>query len=629
MNIESRKTQRARKKVRFADQQQSTFFQQASIILGHGLRDESKQGRIIDESGSFFRASNSELGEDLSMDDSTGGVGITAEEAPLTAAFRKETAVLQPHRRSSSFRQSAQLTGTDLGIRQNRSSLPTDNNEGTTSLEIVPYTGQGSHRLLHLTPDKQNNGFSVLHNLAWPHFVSQDVRDMSGSVRRGESGISAGSLRPQYGGPMLVARSNVRGVEERRSNWMIVSAEQVEHTAEKLRHQAEKNKVLESAIEDHKRERILIYDAAMKQAAKREEEGINDAKLVLELEQSKMRSAVDQELRKIGDLYQERCRDYASMVSDECEASISKAASDLRKDWARQRKTIDELVQCGGEEDRQVSVIARAVMDQLREEKMDDINALRADIYSDVKVEFESREAALRDALQHDYQADLDGQLLMAEIRHQKEIDRLRLELRGEKGFVQDPTTRTVTSSDAKSQCEEGGENTLGGPSSSQTPLASRRLVQKKMNAGAASALSDSKWVAVPSAKPPGLGRKLPAFKTPIQKISGDLGNLMAVRPADRSTSQPIPQCRTLPGGSRSMKRTERSTPQNDGKTTTPGRKGEDEHDGGVTGALVVSPTKAIPGVVTPSMETGGRRSGEESSRPKKRTKRLILTACS
>lgn len=40
-----------------------------------------------------------------------------------------------------------------------------------------------------------------------------------------------------------------------------------------------------------------------------------------------MRETVDRELRKISDLYQDRCRDYAQMVSDECEGEVSKAAT--------------------------------------------------------------------------------------------------------------------------------------------------------------------------------------------------------------------------------------------------------------------------------------------------------------
>lgn len=40
-----------------------------------------------------------------------------------------------------------------------------------------------------------------------------------------------------------------------------------------------------------------------------------------------MRETVDKELRKINDLYQERCRDYAQMVSDECEGEVSKSSA--------------------------------------------------------------------------------------------------------------------------------------------------------------------------------------------------------------------------------------------------------------------------------------------------------------
>lgn len=37
-----------------------------------------------------------------------------------------------------------------------------------------------------------------------------------------------------------------------------------------------------------------------------------------------MRAEVDRELGKINDLYHERCRDYAQMVTDECEDEVSK-----------------------------------------------------------------------------------------------------------------------------------------------------------------------------------------------------------------------------------------------------------------------------------------------------------------
>lgn len=43
-----------------------------------------------------------------------------------------------------------------------------------------------------------------------------------------------------------------------------------------------------------------------------------------------MRTEVDLELLKINDLYDKRCRDYAQMVSDECEEEVSKATAGER-----------------------------------------------------------------------------------------------------------------------------------------------------------------------------------------------------------------------------------------------------------------------------------------------------------
>lgn len=51
---------------------------------------------------------------------------------------------------------------------------------------------------------------------------------------------------------------------------------------------------------------------------------------MLERQQGMMRAEVDQEMRKISDLYEERCRDYATMVSDECDGEDSKAATGKR-----------------------------------------------------------------------------------------------------------------------------------------------------------------------------------------------------------------------------------------------------------------------------------------------------------
>lgn len=75
-------------------------------------------------------------------------------------------------------------------------------------------------------------------------------------------------------------------------------------------------------------ENSLVSDP---QAAEREEEGINEVKRNFEREQMVMRTEVDQELLKINDLYDKRCRDYAQMVSDECEEEVSKATAGERR----------------------------------------------------------------------------------------------------------------------------------------------------------------------------------------------------------------------------------------------------------------------------------------------------------
>lgn len=70
-----------------------------------------------------------------------------------------------------------------------------------------------------------------------------------------------------------------------------------------------------------------LFTLHPEKAAKREEEGISEAKRTFEREEGVMRETVDKELQKINDLYQERCRDYAQMVSDECEGEISKSSA--------------------------------------------------------------------------------------------------------------------------------------------------------------------------------------------------------------------------------------------------------------------------------------------------------------
>lgn len=132
-----------------------------------------------------------------------------------------------------------------------------------------------------------------------------------------------------------------------------------------------------------------------------------------------------------------------------------------------------------------------------------------------LQMEFESREVALRDALESDFQADLDGQLLLAEIRHQKEIDALRLELSGGKAPLAEAAAGAIVVFNAGSpQCGEKGEGASGASSSARSPSLSRRPLQRRVVSGAGGTL----------------GRKLPVFKTPVQKVSPDVGSKNARR---------------------------------------------------------------------------------------------------
>lgn len=52
---------------------------------------------------------------------------------------------------------------------------------------------------------------------------------------------------------------------EQRPEWVVVSVAQAEQAARRLRDQVNKTKELEVTVKKHKRERVLLYDAAMKQ----------------------------------------------------------------------------------------------------------------------------------------------------------------------------------------------------------------------------------------------------------------------------------------------------------------------------------------------------------------------------
>lgn len=130
-------------------------------------------------------------------------------------------------------------------------------------------------------------------------------------------------------------------------------------------------------------------------------------------------------------------------------------------------------------------------------------------------MEFESRQVALTEALESDFQADLDGQLLLEETRHQKEIDALRLELGCGKAPSGEEAAGTIVVYNAKSpRCEEGSEGGCGVSSSARPPSLSRRPLQRRVGSGAGGNLT----------------RKFPVFKTPVRRASADVGDKNARR---------------------------------------------------------------------------------------------------
>lgn len=146
-----------------------------------------------------------------------------------------------------------------------------------------------------------------------------------------------------------------------------------------------------------------------------------------------------------------------------------------------------------------------------------------------LKLEFEGREETLRDALESEFQADLDGQLLLAEIRHQKEIDQLRAELsvRETPSAEAASGTMVVYSGDAQHKKKQGEDSSRVPPPGSSAPSLSRRPLQSKNRVGSAAKGKGAATIfkkAATASKKPRLGTKLPAFKPPSQKVSSDDG---------------------------------------------------------------------------------------------------------
>lgn len=138
-------------------------------------------------------------------------------------------------------------------------------------------------------------------------------------------------------------------------------------------------------------------------------------------------------------------------------------------------------------------------------------------------MEFEQREVAIRDALQNEFQADLDGQLLLAEIRHEKEIDQLRTELSGGEatpskvavGDIVVWNRQTLTGAvEDTSRIDSGGAPTT--PSSS----ASRRSLHQNIQVSVAAGRGGRRGAA-PSGNPAVI-KKRSSFKAPVQKAALD-----------------------------------------------------------------------------------------------------------
>lgn len=136
-------------------------------------------------------------------------------------------------------------------------------------------------------------------------------------------------------------------------------------------------------------------------------------------------------------------------------------------------------------------------------------------------MEFELREVAIRDALQSEFQADLDGQFLLAEIRHEKEMDQLRRELSGG-----ETTPSKIAAGDIvvwnRQTLTEAVEDTsrvnLGGAPTTPSPSVSRRGLHQSKQVSVAAGRGRGRGAA-PRGNPAVI-RKRSSFKPPAQKAA-------------------------------------------------------------------------------------------------------------
>lgn len=138
-----------------------------------------------------------------------------------------------------------------------------------SSLAIVPYTARDHHRvrLAACVPLPKRNETSFRFAVRSTRLVPCKGGE-NGPLTRlkwHENGSTSVSSGP-FSGPNVTSLGHKKETIQVQE-CVILSTEQIAYAASKLHEEAEKNKALEATIANYKRERVLIYDAAMKQVS--------------------------------------------------------------------------------------------------------------------------------------------------------------------------------------------------------------------------------------------------------------------------------------------------------------------------------------------------------------------------
>lgn len=224
--------------------------------------------------------------QDMSVRQDDGEGGPTALRSPHPTTYRGATATATPQQQTPKTRATvADSMHAGVSRRENNSVA------SESSREIVLYTG-GQHlptdqcgaaqvspvELVNFTfTAKKHSPFNPLAcpTTSVPLHSSRNEAGPRGDGAAASSvpiGFSVGESTPtsfslgSRGGP-VDRLDAARAWEGQRPEWVVISAEKAKQAAQKLRDEADKNRVLESTIKKHNRERVLIYDAAMKQVS--------------------------------------------------------------------------------------------------------------------------------------------------------------------------------------------------------------------------------------------------------------------------------------------------------------------------------------------------------------------------